>query len=85
MANNEGSDLACGLILGALIGAAVALILAPQPGDKTRGLLKTKADEWSVKAKDAYHEAATRGKEVAAKAGEKLQARFEKEKAEEPS
>jgi gas vesicle protein len=84
MDNNEGSGLVVGLILGALIGAAIALILAPQPGEKTRELLKTKSDEWSVKAKDAYQEAATKGKEVTAKAREKLQARFEKEKAEEP-
>ena len=84
MVNDEGSGLAVGLILGALIGAAVALILAPQPGEKTRELLKTKADEWSVKAKDAYQEAVTKGKEVTAKAGEKLQGRFEKEKTEEP-
>ena len=84
MANNEGADFAIGLILGVLIGAAVALILAPQPGEKTRELLKTKADEWSAKAKDAYQEAATKGKEVTAKVREELQARFEKEKAEEP-
>ena len=84
MANNEGSGFALGLILGAVIGAAIALVLAPQPGDKTRELLKTKTDEWSVKAKDAYQEAATKGKEVTAKARKKLQARLEKEKAEEP-
>jgi gas vesicle protein len=84
MANNEGPDFAVGLILGALIGAAIALVLAPQPGEKTRELLKTKSDEWSVKAKGAYQEAATKGKEVTAKARETLQARFEKEKAEEP-
>jgi gas vesicle protein len=84
MANNEGAGLAVGLILGVLIGATVALILAPQPGEKTRELLKTKSDEWSVKAKDVYQEAATKGKEVTAKAREKLQARFEKEKTEEP-
>ena len=84
MATNEGADFAIGLILGVLIGAAVALILAPQPGEKTRELLKTKADEWSAKAQDAYQEAATKGKEVTAKVREELQARFEKEKAEEP-
>ena len=84
MSDDKGSSFGIGIILGVFIGAAIALILAPQPGEKTRELLKTKADEWSVKAKDAYQEAATKGKEVTAKVREELQARFEKEKAEEP-
>jgi gas vesicle protein len=87
MANNKGSSLGIGLILGTLIGAAMGLILAPQAGEKTRVLLKTKADEWSAKAdewsakaKDSYREALKEGKEVAAKAHEELRARFEKAK-----
>jgi gas vesicle protein len=58
----------------------MGLILAPQAGEKTRVLLKTKADEWSAKAKDSYREALKEGKEVAAKAHEELRARFEKAK-----
>ena len=80
MANNNGASFGVGLILGLLIGAAIGLILAPQPGEKTRELLKTKADEWSAKAKDAYQEALKEGKQVAAKAREELRANFEKEK-----
>jgi gas vesicle protein len=57
MANNEGAGLAVGLVVGALIGAAIALILTPQLGEKTRELLKTKAGEWSAKARDTYREA----------------------------
>jgi len=80
MANNKGSGFGVGLILGTLVGAAIGLILAPQTGEKTRELLKTKADEWSAKAKDGYQEALKEGKEVAAKAREELRAKFEKGK-----
>ena len=80
MTDDKGASFGIGIILGVFIGAAIALILAPQPGDKTREMLKTKADEWSAKAKDAYREGLKEGKEVAGKAREELRARFEKEK-----
>lgn len=30
-----------GLLLGALLGAAIAMLLAPEPGDKTRGAIRS--------------------------------------------
>jgi gas vesicle protein len=42
-----------GLILGAVIGAAVALLYAPQPGTETRRVVKEKALEVKEKAAKA--------------------------------
>ncbi|MDD5312740.1 MAG: YtxH domain-containing protein [Dehalococcoidia bacterium] len=39
-----------GLILGAVVGAAVALLYAPQPGVETRRMVKEKAAEVKEKA-----------------------------------
>jgi len=38
------------LVMGSLIGAGVALLMAPQSGDKTRALIKGKSSEIRVKA-----------------------------------
>jgi gas vesicle protein len=42
-----------GLILGAVVGAAVALLYAPQPGTETRRMVKEKALEVKEKAAKA--------------------------------
>ena len=44
MKNKQGGDASflLGLVLGIFIGAAVALILAPQPGEETRAMLAEK-------------------------------------------
>jgi gas vesicle protein len=47
-------------VLGALTGAAVALLMAPQTGEETRRLLKEKAREGREKA----GEAARQGREL---------------------
>jgi gas vesicle protein len=44
-------------MLGAIAGAAVALLYAPAPGRETREFLGDKAKEAARKAKDAYAEA----------------------------
>ena len=41
--NSDG--LMAGALLGGLIGAALALLYAPQSGDETRKILKNKVDE----------------------------------------
>jgi gas vesicle protein len=45
-----GVRFVLGLLTGALIGAATAVVLAPQSGRQTREMLKVKADEARVKA-----------------------------------
>jgi gas vesicle protein len=59
---NEGSDYSVGtaaFIAGALIGAGVALLLAPQSGADTRNMLR----DYAGRAKDELKE---RGKEAKA-------------------
>jgi gas vesicle protein len=66
--NGNGRNFAAGLILGALIGAGVALLFAPQSGEDTRRLIRKKAkrlardtreryDDLRDKVRDRYDEA----------------------------
>ncbi len=43
--HNECGSFMSGLFLGGIIGAVVALVLAPRSGEETRKLLKDKAVE----------------------------------------
>ena len=47
-------------ITGALVGAGVALLFAPQAGSQMRGLLR----DYATRAKDEFDEAVDRGAEV---------------------
>ena len=58
---NEKRDFVLGMLVGSAIGAAVALLYAPQTGDVTRDMIKQKAGE----AKDKAGELATTAKEKA--------------------
>ena len=52
--NRESStEFFVGLILGAVIGAAVALLYAPQSGAETRRMVKEKASDLKEKASKA--------------------------------
>lgn len=46
----------CKLVVGGLIGAGLALLLAPQTGKKTRKYLSCCAKEWGGKANEAASE-----------------------------
>jgi gas vesicle protein len=50
MHSESGTGFFPGLILGAVVGAAVALLYAPQPGAETRRMVKEKALEIKDKA-----------------------------------
>lgn len=58
---SEKRDFVVGMLVGSAIGAAVALLYAPQPGDATRDMIKQKAGE----AKDRAGELASTAKEKA--------------------
>ena len=71
MANR--SDFVAGLILGGLLGTALALLFAPRPGDETRDRLwdsaedareraRERADEVLKKVRNAADDMATRGR-----------------------
>jgi len=53
-----GPGFVTGLLLGGLLGATVAMILAPQAGEDTRDLLRAKAREVSGRARDAAEDVA---------------------------
>ena len=48
----EGPGFVTGLLFGALIGAGVAMILAPQTGEDTRDFLRAKGREASGRVRD---------------------------------
>ena len=54
--NDFGTFLA-GLMIGGLVGAAVALLLAPQSGEETRVMIRDKSIELKDKAVESGHEA----------------------------
>jgi gas vesicle protein len=64
MAENAcAGDFLAGLLVGALVGAAAALLLAPQSGEQTRTLLYDKGVELGQKADDLGVEARQRAGE----------------------
>jgi len=71
----DGVGFVFGLLVGALVGASIAVILAPQSGAETREGLRSKASELRGKAgelmdelKDDAGEWAEKGKQVIGKA-----------------
>ena len=74
--------------LGALVGAGVALVLAPKSGRETRDLLKDKGEEFARRASELRSEAQTRagdlfdkGRELLEEQAERLRSAFEAGKA----
>jgi len=70
---HEGSSFITGLLLGGIIGAAIGLLFAPQPGEKTREQLKGRLDEFASMGKSAWEE----GKEAATQKGEEIKAKLD--------
>ena len=50
---DSGRSFALGLLVGALIGLAIAILYAPRPGKETRRILKEKAKAVRAAAGDA--------------------------------
>ena len=53
MAKDNSGSLMVAFVIGALTGAAVALLYAPATGEETRELLAQKAREGKAKAREA--------------------------------
>ncbi|MEA3407850.1 MAG: YtxH domain-containing protein [Chloroflexota bacterium] len=70
MAENSGSgDFVAGFLLGAFVGAVLAFLFAPAPGEETREKLREKgielrqrAEEWSSEAEQRARELQEKGK-----------------------
>ena len=69
MANNDsGGSFAIGFILGGIVGAAAALLLAPKKGSETRSdlmdhslAMRARAEELAAQARTQAHDRATVG------------------------
>lgn len=57
-------DFLAGLLVGALVGAAAALLLAPQSGEETRTLIHDKGVELGHRADELGAEARQRAEEM---------------------
>ncbi len=57
-----------GFMIGGLIGAAAALLLAPQSGEETRTIIRDKSIELKDRAADTAEEARARAEAAAAEA-----------------
>lgn len=65
MADNTGSvDFLAGFLVGALVGAAAALLLAPQSGEDTRTQLRDKGVELGQRAEELQIQAKDRAEEL---------------------
>ena len=67
MADNE-SDVGAflsGFIIGGLVGAAVALVLAPQSGQETRAQIREKGIELKERGEEGLQEARARAGQAA--------------------
>ncbi len=58
--NNDFGAFMAGFIIGGLVGAATALLLAPQSGEETRTIIRDKSIELKEKATDTGAEARAR-------------------------
>jgi gas vesicle protein len=67
MADNNGDlgSFLAGFVIGGLIGAGVALLMAPQSGEETRAMIADKSIELRDRAVETAGEVQTRAGEIA--------------------
>ena len=71
---DSGLEFFAGFVIGGLVGAAVALILAPQSGEETRAQIREKSIELKDRAGELSAEARQRAEELSAEARQKAAA-----------
>ena len=74
MGDDEGGGrpFAAGLLIGALVGAGIALLFAPQSGEDTRRIIRKKARRIANQAQDRYEDVKDRIKKARQRAEEAL-------------
>lgn len=70
--NNEGAAFFAGLVIGGLVGAALALLLAPQSGEETRAQIRDRSLEYKDRAEERILEARQRATEAGHRAQEQI-------------
>ncbi|RME70539.1 MAG: YtxH domain-containing protein, partial [Chloroflexi bacterium] len=55
--SSGGAEFFAGLVIGGLVGAALALLLAPQSGEETRAQLRDRSLEYKDRAEESILEA----------------------------
>ena len=71
--NNSGlGAFLAGFIIGSCVGAAVALVVAPQSGTHTRDQLMQKGQEWRGRANQYSSDALASVQQVSAQAQERM-------------
>jgi gas vesicle protein len=64
-ATRSGKSVVTGLLIGGLIGAAAALLMAPRSGEETRAEIKNKAIEYRDRTRDVVNETVSQAKSKA--------------------
>jgi len=76
----KASGFFAGLIIGALIGAGIALLYAPQPGEKTREQLRSRLVGLTERARDTFRQAIEEGKAAAAARKAELESKLKEKR-----
>jgi gas vesicle protein len=64
-ATRSGPSVVTGLLIGGLIGAGVALLMAPRSGEETRAEIRSKAMEYRDRTKDVVNETVSQARSKA--------------------
>jgi gas vesicle protein len=89
--SRRGSGFFLGLVLGAVVGATLAILFAPQEGEKVRNLLLEQGidirkrtegtlDQLSGQAKERFNDAMATGRETYGRVKEELSTRYNRAK-----
>ena len=70
--SGSGRPFAAGLLIGALIGAGVALLFAPQSGEDTRRIIRRRAKRIASGASDRFDDVKDRIRKARRRAEEAL-------------
>ncbi|MFN2226245.1 MAG: YtxH domain-containing protein [Anaerolineae bacterium] len=73
MGKTTSGDFFAGFVIGALVGAAATLLLAPQSGEQTRSLIREKGVELGQRADELSVEARRRAEELQVEARQRAE------------